>query len=99
MALLNFLNELAKEQNFECVAITVDHGLRENSASDAKFVVNYCNKNNIKVYSYKVEAALVQKDRKYIYVYDRAIFLTAPMPFFTAGMARTTSVTAASANM
>ena len=63
MALLNFLNELAKEQNFECVAITVDHGLRENSASDAKFVVNYCNKNNIKVYSYKVEAAKLSAEK------------------------------------
>lgn len=63
MALLHFLNELSKEKNFECVAITVDHGLRETSANDVKFVVNYCNKNNIKVYSYKVEVAKLGQEK------------------------------------
>ena len=63
MALLNFLNELSKEKNFECIAITVDHGLRETSANDVKFVSNYCNKNNIKVYTYKVDAQKLSAER------------------------------------
>ncbi len=63
MALLHFLHELSKEQNFECIAITVDHSLRDASAQDAEFVVNYCNKNGIKVYMYKVNAEKLSADK------------------------------------
>lgn len=63
MALLNFLFELSKERNFECIAITVDHGLREASANDVAFVENFCNKKGIKVYKYKVDAAKLSSDK------------------------------------
>lgn len=63
MSLLHYLHSISKERGFECIAITIDHSLRETSASDAEFVVNYCNKNGIKVYMYKVNAEKLSKDR------------------------------------
>ena len=63
MCLLHYLHSISKEKNFECIAITIDHSLRENSAKDAQFVVNYCNKNGIKVYMYKVNAERLSKDK------------------------------------
>ncbi len=63
MSLLHYLNSISKENHFECIAITIDHGLRENSIKDATFVVNYCNANNIKVYMYKVNAERLSKEK------------------------------------
>lgn len=63
MCLLHYLNSISKTLGFECVAITVDHSLRETSAQDAFFVVNYCNKNNIKVFSYKVDAKRLSQEK------------------------------------
>lgn len=53
MSLLHYLNSVKDSLNCKVVAITVDHGIRETSEQDAEFVVNYCNKHNIKVYKYK----------------------------------------------
>lgn len=49
MCLLHFLNSKKEEYKIDIVAITIDHGIRENSKLDMEFVVNYCNKNHIKV--------------------------------------------------
>lgn len=49
MSLLHFLNEKKQQLGCEIVAITIDHGIRATSKQDVDFVVNYCNKNNIKV--------------------------------------------------
>ena len=53
MCLLHFLNSIKNELGCEVVAVTVDHGIRKESGKDAEFVVNYCQKNNIKVYKFK----------------------------------------------
>ena len=63
MCLLHYLHSISKERGFECIAITIDHSLRETSAADAEFVVNYCNKNGIKVYMYKVNAERLSQDK------------------------------------
>lgn len=63
MCLLHYLNSIAKEKGFECIAITVDHSLRKNSEQDVAFVVNYCTKNNIKVFSYKVDAKRMSEEK------------------------------------
>lgn len=63
MALLHYLHACSKEMNFECIAITIDHSLRPTSHADAEFVVNYCNKHNIKVYMYKVNAERLSQDK------------------------------------
>ncbi len=63
MCLVHYLNSISKTYGFDLVVITVDHSLRENSAQDAEFVLNYCNKNNIKAYSYKVDAKRVSEEK------------------------------------
>lgn len=55
MCLLNILMHLKNKLKFNLVAINVDHSLRKNSASDSMFVKNYCEKNNIKLYSYVLD--------------------------------------------
>lgn len=55
MALLHYLASLQSELDFEIVAIHVDHSLRETSAQDALFVINYCKKNHIRAYKFKVD--------------------------------------------
>ena len=54
MSLLHFLWSHKDELGIDVLAVNVDHGIRENSESDSKFVANYCEKNNIKIYSFKV---------------------------------------------
>ena len=55
MALLNQLYKLKDKFDFDLVAVTVDHCLRETSASDAFFVVNYCKELGIRAYKFKVD--------------------------------------------
>ena len=55
MSLLHYLTNLQDELEFEVVAIHVDHDLRETSAQDAFFVLNYCKKNRIRSYKFKVD--------------------------------------------
>ena len=47
MCLLNFLWTHKDELGITVCAVNVDHDIRENSANDSKFVINYCEKNNI----------------------------------------------------
>ena len=63
MSLLHYLNTLSKELNFKIAAITIDHNLRENSAKDAAFVVDYCSKSDIRVYMYKVNVKKLSEDK------------------------------------
>jgi len=47
MALLLLVHEWAKKNNGQAVALTVDHGLRKESAAEAKQVKRWCNERNI----------------------------------------------------
>ena len=63
MALLHYLNSI-KGNKFSVVCINIDHNLRETSASDSAFVCCYCEKNGIKVLSYKVDVkSLCEKEK------------------------------------
>ena len=64
MCLLNFLWTHRDELGITVCAVNVDHGIRENSANDSEFVINYCQKNGIKVYSFKVNAKKFAEDKK-----------------------------------
>ena len=55
MALLDQLHKLQEKYDFDLVAVTVDHCLRETSASDAFFVVNHCKELGIRAYKFKVD--------------------------------------------
>ena len=63
MALLHYLNSI-KGDKFSVVCVNIDHNLRETSASDSAFVCCYCEKNGIKVLSYKVDVkSLCEKEK------------------------------------
>jgi tRNA(Ile)-lysidine synthase len=64
MALLHYLWNNRKEIGCNIVAINVDHDIRENSADDSSFVKNFCKKNGIEVYSFKVNAVQFAEDNK-----------------------------------
>ncbi len=64
MALLHYLNAHRDELGITLVAVNVDHDIRENSSNDSEFVINYCEKNNIKIYSFKVNAKKFAEDKK-----------------------------------
>ncbi len=63
MCLLHYLNSIKKEVGFSLCAVTIDHNLRETSADDSAFVVNYCKANDITVYKYKVNAKQLAEDK------------------------------------
>ncbi len=62
MSLLHYLNSVKNEYGFSVVAITIDHGIRENSDKDANFVVSYCKKNDIEVHRFKGEVPALSKE-------------------------------------
>ncbi len=64
MALLHYLWSNRDELGCKVVAVNVDHTIRENSDNDSQFVINYCNKHGIKVYSFKVDAKKFSADKK-----------------------------------
>lgn len=64
MALLHYLNSIKDELGIKVVAVNVDHSIREVSENDSQFVINYCNKNGIKIYSFKVDAEKFSSEHK-----------------------------------
>lgn len=64
MALLHYLWSNRELLGCEVVAVNVDHNIRETSASDSAFVENFCKKNNIKIYTFKVDAVKFSEDKK-----------------------------------
>lgn len=64
MALLHVLTANKEELGCDIVAINIDHMIRENSADDSAFVVNYCKSNNIKVHRFNVEAKRYSNENK-----------------------------------
>ena len=64
MCLLHFLFANKKEFGIDICVINVDHGIRENSADDSKFVQEYCNKNGIVCYKFKVDVPSLAQENK-----------------------------------
>ncbi len=65
MALLHFLNTNREKLDIDVIAIYIDHGTRENDASDGYFVSNYCKLNHIKFYKFSVESKLLARQKGY----------------------------------
>ena len=65
MALLHFLNSVKEDLDIDIVAITVDHGLRDNADSDCEFVMDYCKRNHIRCHKFKVDSAKLAKEKGY----------------------------------
>ncbi len=64
MALLHFLNENKASLDCQVIAINIDHCIREHSAADSAFVMDYCKENNIKAYTFKVDAVKLSREEK-----------------------------------
>lgn len=64
MALLHFLNENKAQLDCQVIAINIDHCIREHSAADSTFVMEYCKENNIKAYTFKVDAVKLSREEK-----------------------------------
>ena len=64
MALLHKLNSIKKELKCEIIAVTVDHSIRSNGASDALFVEEYCKNNGIRCYKFKVDVPKLAKQKQ-----------------------------------
>lgn len=64
MALLHFLNENKAQLDCQVIAINIDHCIREHSAADSAFVMEYCKENNIKAYTFKVDAVKLSREEK-----------------------------------
>lgn len=63
MALLHFLNKNKANLDIDVVAINVIHGTRENDEAEAIFVADYCKQNNIRFYKFRIEAAILAKQK------------------------------------
>lgn len=63
MCLLHFLASNKEKYDIDIVAITVDHCIRENSANDTMFVMDYCRQNHIRCHRFRVDALKIAKDK------------------------------------
>lgn len=64
ISLLHYLNSIKSELDCEVVAINVDHGIRQSSALDTEFVMQFCKEHKIRAYKFKGEALKVAKEEK-----------------------------------
>ena len=64
ICLLHYLNSIKAELDCEVVAVNVDHGIRQSSAFDTEFVMDFCKENKIRAYKFKGEALKVAKEEK-----------------------------------
>ena len=64
VCLLHFLNTYKKEFGIDIVAVNVDHQIRENSASDSRFVEDLCKEFGIHLYKFKVNVLEISEKNK-----------------------------------
>ena len=64
MALLHFLHDNRETLNCQVIAINIDHCIREHSAADSAFVMDYCKENGIQAYTFKVDAVKLSREEK-----------------------------------
>jgi tRNA(Ile)-lysidine synthase len=64
MCLLHYLNSIKEDLDIDIVAVNIDHQIRPNSADDSAFVAEFCRKNHIRCYKFKVNAVEIAKEQK-----------------------------------
>ncbi|MGN1212492.1 MAG: tRNA lysidine(34) synthetase TilS [Christensenellales bacterium] len=64
ICLLHYLNSIREDLDIEIVAVNIDHQIRPTSADDTAFVANFCRKNRIRCYKFKVNALEIAKEQK-----------------------------------
>lgn len=55
ICMLDILKDLKEELKFEIIVCHMNHLIREDAISDEEYVVNYCEKNNIKCYVKRID--------------------------------------------
>ena len=61
MALLHKLKSLENELDIEVIAVSVNHSIRETAERDVKFVQDFCDRNGIRFYKFKVDVPKLAK--------------------------------------
>lgn len=64
MSLLHFLNQNKTALDIEVVAIHVEHGIREESEDDARFVMQKCKEMGVRCYKFSVDAPKIAREKK-----------------------------------
>jgi len=64
MSLLSFLHEHRQQLDIEVVAIHVNHGIREESDDEARFVMQRCREMGVRVYKFSIDAPKIAKDKR-----------------------------------
>ncbi len=64
MSLLHFLNANKEKFDIEVVGIHINHGIREESADEARFVLEKCREMGVRVYKFTIDVPKIAKDKK-----------------------------------
>ncbi len=64
MSLLHFLHTNREKLDIEVVAIHINHGIREESEDEARFVVSKCKEMGVRVYKFSIDAPKIAKEKK-----------------------------------
>ncbi len=64
MCLLHFLHEKRELLDIEVVAIHINHGIREESDDEARFVVEKCKEMGVRVYKFTIDSPKIAKEKK-----------------------------------
>ena len=64
MCLLHFLNSNKEALDIDVVAIHINHGIREESDDEARFVVQKCKERGVRVYKFTIDSPKISKEKK-----------------------------------
>lgn len=64
MSLLSFLNEHKHQLDIDVVAIHINHGIREESEAEARFVLQKCRELGVRVYKFSIDAPKIAKEKR-----------------------------------
>lgn len=64
MCLLHFLNANKQLLDIDVVAIHINHGIREESVDEARFVMQKCKEMGVRVYKFTIDSPKIAKDKK-----------------------------------
>lgn len=64
MCLLHFLNENKQLLDIDVVAIHINHGIREESFEESRFVMEKCKEMGVRVYKFSIDAPKIAKEKK-----------------------------------
>ena len=64
ISMLNILNEIKNEFQFEIYVAHINHMIREEAVEDEKYVQDYCNRNNIDCYIKRIDVQEIANTKK-----------------------------------